>query len=113
MEKMETIQGYSFIEIIITLILVMTVSLGLLQQQENLLSSFRQIQHRQIASLLLHNQAERIMARQPFAILPKMFTIQQDPGQFGEIILTLSWGYSLEEESAPCCWLQQSLGGVV
>ncbi|KTD25786.1 Tfp pilus assembly protein PilV [Legionella lansingensis] len=100
------IQGFSFLEVLVSLILVTSVSLALLQQQLQVSQFLQRALQRAFASTLLDNNSERVLARQPLAKPQNPYELTKTEISQG-LILSLAWGF--EPANSGCCQLQRSL----
>lgn len=83
-------QGFSLPEVLISLLLLASTALVLLQQQWQMQQVFHQIRVRSMALNWLDNSSERLLARLPIACLEKPFTIKQS--KLNQAIqLQISW----------------------
>ncbi|KTD18467.1 type IV pilus modification PilV family protein [Legionella jordanis] len=102
---MKLIQGFSFIELLLTLSIISGISLALLQQQVQIEQLLKQALYRAQASLLLDNNADRLMSGQSLSHPEKPFKLTMTKTT-AEVLLNLNWGFSKQSN---CCMLQRSL----
>ncbi|ASQ46563.1 type IV pilus modification PilV family protein [Legionella clemsonensis] len=103
---MENSQGFSLTELLIALVLVTTISLTLLQQNEQMSQWLRYVLQRSLAVRLVDNNTERILAGLPLTTLSQPFKLQQIALPQGKI-LRLTWGFKLLDKN--CCQLERKL----
>lgn len=97
--------GFSFVEVLVSLLLVTTVSLSLLHQQWHLSQLLHEALLRFSASNQLDNCSEEILAKQPLSTPQK--PLQLNITESGHtVLLQLTWPSSIDES---CCHLQRQL----
>ncbi|WED42044.1 hypothetical protein [Legionella cardiaca] len=103
---MKTSHGFSVMELLVTLLLVTSISLTVLQQQLQIKQLLHRALQRSLAATLLDNNSERALGRQPLLLTHDPFQFKQTPIAKGSF-LEISWGFELPDSS--CCKLQREI----
>lgn len=103
---MKTLQGFFLIELLLCLVLLMTISLLLLEQQLQGRDLLQLSLTRSAAERLLNNNSEYLIANLPLINEQKPFKITLSPILHGKR-LEIAWGFELPNSN--CCKLQREL----
>ncbi len=94
-------RGFSLIEIIISLLVITSTVLALLQQQWHLSQLLNQALTNSLAATQLHNNVERVLVKQPLADIKKPLRLVKTEFQQGSL-LQLSWDLGVSTRHLQC-----------
>jgi Tfp pilus assembly protein PilV len=98
--------GFSLTEVVVTLFLLTSILLTLLQEQLQLYQLLRGGLVRSLASTLLDNNMERVLAKQPLQAMNKPYHLNRLHTKPGK--LEIVWGEYVANHSG-CCHLEHAL----